>query len=74
MEYPATVFVALLDEGTAVWRPVAAEPVSSGVFRLTGSVPDGESWEFQPGEKVRCVEHAFSDGSSHLVTAERIAD
>ena len=70
MARPSTVFVALLDEGTAAWRPVTAEPLAHGLFRLIGPVPDGESWEFQPGEVVRCVERTFSDGSCRLVAVE----
>jgi hypothetical protein len=57
------IYVALLGEGTTVWRPVAAEPVGPGAFRLLGPVPPGESWQFQPGEVVRCREYVFSDGS-----------
>jgi hypothetical protein len=41
------VYVALLDEGTAVWRPIVAESVGAGLFRLFGPVPDGEAWEFE---------------------------
>ena len=72
MDHPRTVYVALLDEGTAVWRPVPAEPLGMGLFCLAGVVPDGESWEFLPGETVRCVEKAFCDSSRHLIAAERV--
>jgi hypothetical protein len=48
------VYVRLLDEGTEVSRPVNAELVGPGLFRLLGPVPNGEVWEFQPGEIVRC--------------------
>jgi hypothetical protein len=67
------VYVAILDEGTAVWRPVAAERVSGDVFRLTGPVPEGEQWEFQPGELVRCDMRAFSGGERALA-AVALAD
>jgi hypothetical protein len=67
----STVFVALLDEGTQVWRPVAAEPAGAGVFRLIGSVPDGEAWDFQPGERVRCVRRICPDCTCVWVAAER---
>jgi hypothetical protein len=56
------VHVALLGEGTAVWRPVAAEPVGPGLFRLLGPVPASEVWEFPPGEVVRCEGRALSGG------------
>jgi len=50
----------LLDKGTDVWRPVAAEPVSDATYRILGSIPDipdipdGEQWAFLPGTIVRC--------------------
>jgi hypothetical protein len=66
------VYVALLGEGTEVWRPVAAIPVSATVFRLLGTVPNGESWQFSPGSNVRCVSHVFSGGEPGLVAVEAV--
>jgi len=66
-----TVYVALLDEGTHVWRPVAAERISGELFRLAGPVPRGERWEYQPGELVQCRERLFSGGERGLVAVER---
>lgn len=60
MDTACTVYVASMGEGTNAWRPVAAEPVGSGLFRLVGSVPEGENWEFQPGQVVRCQERDSS--------------
>ena len=61
------VHVPLLDEGTAVWRPTEARHVRDAIYELAGVVPDGESWEFQPGQLVECDRQVFSDGSSGLV-------
>ena len=36
------LYIALLEEGTTFWRPVAAEDLGSGLYRLVGAVPDGE--------------------------------
>jgi hypothetical protein len=58
----STVYVALLDEGVAVWRPAAAEQVTSDLYRLLGSVPPSESWQFQPGAIVRCEVRTLSGG------------
>lgn len=33
---PVTVFIALLDEGVDVWRPVRARPLGSGLYRIVG--------------------------------------
>ena len=51
---PVIVYVALLDEGVDVWRPAAAEHIDADWYRLVGSQPDGESWEFRTGQIVRC--------------------
>ena len=59
-----TIFVALLDEGTDVWRPVDAEPLPMGQFRILPGTDDanGELWEFAPGEIVICEERSLSGG------------
>lgn len=66
------IYVALMDEGTPVWRAVPAEEVAEGAFVLLGTMPEGEHWEFVPGTYVRCVERTFSDGSRGLVAVERL--
>jgi hypothetical protein len=71
MDEPCVVYVALLGEGTEVWRPVAAEQVGPDLFRLLGPAPEGESWEFGPGAVVRCRERAFAGGARGLVAAEQ---
>jgi len=48
------VYVKLLDEGVQVWRPVTAEVMSGGLYRLTGDRPGEEVWAFPPGSTVRC--------------------
>jgi hypothetical protein len=42
------VYIALLDEGVDVWRPVNAEHVGGDLYRLTGEIPDGEVWALLP--------------------------
>jgi hypothetical protein len=66
-----TVHVALLGEGRAVWRPVSAERVAPGLFRLGGPVPEGETWEFVPGEVVRCATREFTEGVTGLAVFQR---
>lgn len=55
-----TVYVALLDEGVDVWRPVQAEHVGGDLYRLTGERPDDEAWFFGAGDVVRCKERTLS--------------
>lgn len=48
-----TIYVYLLWEGIDVWRPVEALVESAG-YRITGSEPKGENWQFNAGSLVRC--------------------
>ena len=51
----AVVLVRLLEEGTDVWRPVAARHVGGSIYRLGSElIPDDldEVWAFQPGDMV----------------------
>jgi hypothetical protein len=66
-----TIQVALLGEGTDVWRPVAAELVQGDLYRIIESQPDTEKWAFQAGETVRCRERMFASGETGLVAYER---
>lgn len=58
-----TIFMPLLNEGTDVWRPVNATPVSSDTYRIEGEMPDDEEWAFLPGSVVRCVDKTFTGGN-----------
>ena len=68
----ATVYVALLDEGIDVWRPVEARAVGEDIYELSGSVPSEERWAFQPGDLVACEPHTFAGGEQGLVAVRRI--
>jgi len=47
------VYMPLLDEGTEVCRPIQAEPLGDGRYRVLGPVPEDGVWEFLPGSIVR---------------------
>jgi hypothetical protein len=67
-----TIYVALLDEGTACWRPVQAINIDDHVFRIADQpIPEDELWEFRPGEIVRCDDYDFTDGR-HLRAFARV--
>jgi hypothetical protein len=67
-----TIYVALANEGTSVWRPVQAVPIGDNVFRIAPTeVPDGEEWEFAPGSIVRCERRSLSSGPA-LVAIELV--
>ena len=66
------VHVALLGEGILVWRPVRARHIQDSIYELTGVVPDGEEWEFQPGQVVECLLRDFSSGEQRLVATRPV--
>jgi hypothetical protein len=66
------IHIRLLGEGTAVWRPVAAERFQDGSHRILGVTPDDEEWAFKPGEMVVTKRHIFQDGTEGIV-ADRLA-
>jgi hypothetical protein len=52
-----TIMVPLLDQHVAMWRPVEAEMLSDGLYRIVGGNSDpGERWAFNTGQIVRCEE------------------
>lgn len=56
-----TIYVALLDEGVDVWRPVAAEHLGSDLYRLIDETPAGEVWEYSEfSESTSRFHHATS--------------
>jgi len=61
------LFMPLLNEGTDVWRPVAAERLNDGSYRIVGPCPNDEEWAFAPGSVVSSQLRAFANGEEHLV-------
>lgn len=59
-----TIYVALLDEGTEVWRPVQAVRRADDTYHITSKNddPELEQWEFPSGSVVRCGTRRLSDG------------
>ena len=68
------IYVALLDEGVDVWRPVRAMHLRGNIFLIIDESYDreSESWQFEPGEKVVCEEIASDQGT--ILAAIRRAD
>ena len=68
-----TIFVALMDEGTNVWRSVAAERVSDGRYLIVGVCDTAdETWQFSPGSIVRCEQREFPGGEWRLAAVELV--
>lgn len=68
------IYVALLDEGVDVWRPVRAKRLGGNTFLIVDESYDREteSWQFEPGEKVVCEEIASHEGT--ILAATRRAE
>ena len=68
------IYIALLDEGVDVWRPVQAEHLSGDVYRILSQSYDRtvESWQFEPGDLVVCEMVEASDG--RILAATRKAE
>src|SRR5258707_6631795 len=65
-----TIYVALLEEGVDVWRPVAAHREGDSIYRITSMPsPDDETWQFPPGSLVSCEWRELSGGSSLVAVA-----
>ena len=73
-EQAVEIFVELLEEGTACWRPVLAVPLGGAVFKIAAdqAIPTDEKWAFGPGEAVTCEQRVFQDGVRGLVATKRM--
>ncbi len=70
-----TIFVLLLNESLAVWKPIKAIEVETNVFKIISKNedPNDEQWEFNYQEIVKCEEKDLSDETRRLVaTAKHI--
>ncbi|MGA2497698.1 MAG: hypothetical protein ABSH20_08145 [Tepidisphaeraceae bacterium] len=59
------IYVALIEEGVRVWRPVQAYRIQGSIFiveRPDDYDPSVETWEFPPGSTVVCEHRQTSDG------------
>ncbi|HEY8667185.1 MAG TPA: hypothetical protein VIL86_10985 [Tepidisphaeraceae bacterium] len=59
------IYVALLDEGVDVWRPVPAKKVGGSTYTIlqpSDYDPDDEKWQFPPGSTVECAPRKTSAG------------
>ncbi len=66
------IYVALLNEGVPVCRPVRARRVSGNIYRIVDQAYDteDETWEFTPGTEVVCEQRILSGGEC-LVAVSR---
>jgi len=68
-----SIYVPLLNKGVDASRPVSAVHMGDGTFRILGSTPAGEQWEFATGEVVHVKPWIFADGRKGLLGYEKVA-
>lgn len=60
------IYVALLDEGIDVWKPVKAIKLEKNIYKILNDTEYDETyekWEFPPGTKVFCEFKKVQDGN-----------
>jgi hypothetical protein len=66
----AMVYVGLVGEGLNVMRSVRAEHLGRNYYRIVESMPEGETWEYGPGQVVRCEKKRLSSGKALVAVEE----
>lgn len=64
------IYVSLVGEGLNVLRSVRAEPLGRDYYRIIDEMPEGETWQFQPGQVVRCKKKNLSSGKAMVAMEE----
>jgi hypothetical protein len=66
----AMVYVGLVGEGLNVMRSVRAEHLGRNYYRIIEPMPEGERWEYGPGQVVRCEKKRLSSGKALVAVEE----
>lgn len=64
------IYVRLLNEGTDVWRPIEAEPLPDGRYKIVSEMPPDEDWAVPPGAVVECRRKVLKEGGICLEAME----
>lgn len=64
------IYISLLGEGLNVLRSVHAEALGRDYYRIVDEIPEGETWQFQPGQVVRCKKQKLSTGKAMVAFEE----
>ena len=63
------IYVNLLGEGLNMMRAVTAQDLGRGYYLIVEPMPEGETWQFQTGQVVRCQKKSLASGK-HMVAVE----
>jgi hypothetical protein len=66
----ATIYVTLVGEGLNVLRAVRAEHLGRDFYRIVEEMPEGETWQWGPGQVVRCKKKTLSSGKAMVAFEE----
>lgn len=64
------IYVSLVGEGLNLMRTVKAEHVGRDFYKIVEAMPEGEAWEFGPGQVVRCKKRNLSTGKGLVAVEE----
>jgi hypothetical protein len=64
------IYVSLLGEGLNVMRTVRAEHLGRDYYQIIDTMPPEETWQFQPGQVVRCKKQNLSTGKALVAVEE----
>ncbi len=66
----AMIYVGLVGEGLNVLRAVRAENLGRDYYRIVEEMPEGETWQYGPGQVVRCKKRNLSSGKAMVAFEE----
>jgi hypothetical protein len=64
------VYVNLMGEGLNVMRSVRAEHLGRNFYKIVEAMPAEETWEYGPGQVVRCEKRKLSTGKALVAIEE----
>jgi hypothetical protein len=65
-----SIYINLLGEGMSVLRAVRAEHLGRDFYIIVEEMPAGETWEYGPGQVVRCKKKNLSSGKGLVAYEE----
>jgi hypothetical protein len=64
------IYVNLIGEGLNVLRAVQAENLGRDYYRIVEEMPEGETWQYGPGQVVKCKKRNLSSGKAMVAYEE----